>query len=155
MAQYPINPIEASKQPNGPISTTPIKVVQIQTLGPRQFSAGRPDPTPQRHASVGCVFRRACATATAPPPTRPCSAMEPPSTAPHRRPSPAVAAMFCREATFHRAAVPHGIILRSRGGGLHSSAVRRCEAVHVRSTRFRPRTEPNYRLTDLSVSTLL
>lgn len=121
-----------------------------------------PSRTPSCHGGIhhASVPHRRCPSAakllsTAPPPTRPCSAMEPPSTAPHRRPSPAVAAMFCREATFHRAAVPHGIILRSRGGGLHSSAVRRCEAVHVRSTRFRPRTEPNYRLTDLSVSTLL
>lgn len=87
MAQYPINPIEASKQPNGPISTTPIKVVQIQTLGPRQFSAGRPDPTPQRHASVGCVFRRACATATAPlpPQSRLASVHHPSATAPRNR----------------------------------------------------------------------
>lgn len=137
MAQYPINPIEASKQPNGPISTTPIKVVQIQTLGPRQFSAGRPDPTPQRHASVGCVFRRACATATAPlPPQSRLASVHHPSAISHTflpwRHPPCVRATpslpFRCEAAFHRA-TPDAPLFR------HGAAVHRATPSPVAGRR--------------------
>lgn len=127
MAQYPINPIEASKQPNGPISTTPIKVVQIQTLGPRQFSAERPDPTPQRLASVGCAFRRACAAATAPrPPQSRLASVHHPSAPPR-----------------HEAAISHTFLPWRHIHHASSMPHRRCpSAAKPLSTAPPPRTRP-------------